>query len=59
MIKIDPKEEHNLLNKFEKVWCPHHTICAREGHEIRWCYQHCLKNVVGLNGTWLLIYSWG
>ncbi len=35
--KETPRGRASLLGKFDKVWCPHHTICARDDHKIGWC----------------------
>jgi hypothetical protein len=42
-IKKKPTDKASLLEAFNKVWVPHHVICARYKHKVRcplaflWC----------------------
>jgi hypothetical protein len=38
-IKKKPTDEASLLEAFNKVWGSHSVICARDRHNVRWCYQ--------------------
>ncbi len=39
--KIERKltNEASLLEAFDKVWGPHHVICAKDELKVWWCYQ--------------------
>jgi hypothetical protein len=38
-IKKQVKDAKKILEAFDKVWCPHHAICVRDGRKMRWYYQ--------------------
>ncbi len=46
------------LHSFERLWCPHFTLCARDNWEVPWNYQlHRLIMVI--NSLTLLVFVCG